>query len=254
MRRRAPLALALALIFAPALAEAQAPDARARSTELKRQGDQAMDAHRFADAAATYERALEAYPEPSLYYNLGRAYQELERYAEALTWMRRFEHEAPEPLKARVRKLSELIADLRARVAEVSVRVNVDGARVSVRDRPVGVTPLPGPLALEAGQAAVDVSADGYQPHRGAYDLAAGSSLVVDIQLTRVGAPMRPYAPPPPPPKAEGAPTRWWLWAGVGVAVVAAGVVTYVALTTERSPDRGDFGGTGRYTTPLLRF
>jgi hypothetical protein len=257
MRRRAPLAFAFAfaLAFAPSIAGAQtrAPDDRARSAELKRQGDEAMDAHRFADAAATYERALEAFPEPSLYYNLGRAHQELGRYAEALGWMRRFEQEAPEPLKARVRKLPELIAGLRARVTEVNVRVNVDGARVAVRERPAGVTPLPGPLTLDAGQAAIDVSAEGHRPHRGTYDLVGGSSLVVDIQLTPNGA-SRPLSPAPPPgPKAEGSPP-WWLWVGAGAAIVAAGVVTYVALTTERSPDRGDFAGNGRYVAPLIRF
>ncbi|HEU4405873.1 MAG TPA: tetratricopeptide repeat protein [Polyangiaceae bacterium] len=256
MATRPALALALAVVLAGPAAAAQErlhADA-AKGAELKHQGDQAMDARHYADAVVAYRGAIEAYPDPSVYYNLGRAYQAIGEYPDALFWLRRFEREAPPGLKARVPKLGELLAELRSRVTEVTIRANVSDARVLVRDRLVGTTPFGGPVTLGAGPAPFEIIAPGYLSYRREHQLKAGGDMVVDIQLapSEAGRPSIVFVRERE--REGGLATRWWFWAGVGTAAVVAGVVTYVALTTERSPDRGNFDGPGQVGAPLVTF
>jgi tetratricopeptide (TPR) repeat protein len=257
MRPRAAF-VALALALGAPGARAQAGAGGVTAADLKREGDEAMDRRHYADAIAIYLRALERQPEPSVYYNVARAYEATGEYPEALRWLRRFAAEAPGALRERVPKLDELLTELRGRVTEVSVRVNVPGARVLVRDRLVGTSPVAAPLELTSGDdAAVEVIAAGYATYRRAVALPPGGSIALDVRLLpevpRAAAPAGPRAEAPS--SGRGLAGRWWFWAGAGAAVVAAGVLTYVALTTERAADAGDFGSPrGPVTTALARF
>ena len=156
---------------------------RARAGEAKRRGDEAMDSLRYADALAAYSEAYALSRDPALLYNTGRAYQALGDFPAALAQLERFGTEAPPDLRARVPKLNELLAELRARVSTLTLRSNVAGARVLVRDRVVGTTPLEAPLKLSAGRASLEVSADGYQTVRKEIELPGGSTAVVDADL-----------------------------------------------------------------------
>jgi PEGA domain-containing protein len=228
----------------------------AKGAELKEQGDRSMDARRYADAAAFYRSSVEAYSDPSIFYNLGRAYQAMGEYPDALWWLRRFEREAPASLKERVPRLAELLAELRARVTEVTIRSNVGDARVLVRDRFVGTTPFGGPITLGAGTAPFEILAPGYLTYRREHQLKAGGEVIVDIQLapSEAGRPSVLYVREKEQEGPPGITSRWWFWTGVGVAVVAAGVASYVVLTTERSAANSDFGGAGQVGAPLVRF
>jgi hypothetical protein len=156
---------------------------RTRAADLKRQGDAAMDALRYAEALSAYQEAYALSREPALLYNKGRALQALDRYPEALAELERFSKEAPTELRARVPRLDELIAEVRGRVATVSIVCEVSGARVLVRDKHVGMTPLGGPLKLTSGDAVVEVSAEGYEPFRRRLKLPGGGSLQIVAQL-----------------------------------------------------------------------
>lgn len=252
--RASALALAFVLVCPVASAQDRLSADPAKSAELKRQGDQAMDARHYADAAVAYRGAVEAYPDPSVYYNLGRAYQAMGEYPDALFWVRRFEHEAPPALKARVPRLAELTAELRSRVTEVTIRANVNEARVLVRDRLVGTTPFGGPVTLGAGPAPFEIIAPGYLSYRREHQLRAGGEVIVDIQLAPSEAGRPSVVIVREKERDGGLASRWWFWAGVGAAAVAAGVITYVALTTERGADRGSFGGSGPVAAPLVTF
>ncbi len=254
MRPAFALALALALAAPAASAQERINADPARGAELKREGDQAMDARRYADAAAAYRSSVEAYPEPSVYYNLGRAYQAMGEYPEALWWVHRFDREAPPALKARVPKLAELVSELRARVTEVTIRANVSEARVLVRDRLVGTTPIAGPITLGSGPAPFEIIAPGYLTYRREHQLKAGGEVVVDIQLAPSEAGRPSLLVIHEKERDGGLASRWWFWTGIGAVAVVAGVVTYVVLTTEKSPARGDFAGTGPVGAPLVSF
>lgn len=156
---------------------------RSRAAELKKRGDEHLDSRRYVDALAAYDASYALVSDPALLYNRGRALQFLARYPEALEAIDRFAAQASPELLARVALLPKLQAELRARVTTVTIRCTVDGARVLVNDRQLGVTPFTEPVKLNAGRLVVDVFADGYFPfHR---DLAApgGGTVELDLEL-----------------------------------------------------------------------
>jgi hypothetical protein len=154
--------------------------------ELRRRGNEAMAAFRPGEALESYKKAYEITKDPALLYNMGRALEALEDYPAALARYQEFADLASPELKARVPKLDEAIAGLRARVARLNVVCNVAGARVLVRDRAVGETlgkGAPFVVNLTAGPAVVEVDADGYVSFQRSVVLPGGSSLSLTAEL-----------------------------------------------------------------------
>ena len=154
-----------------------------KGAELKRQGDKAMDSLQYEEAIAKYTAAFAASGDPAVLYNRGRVYQARSEFPEALADIERFQREASPALRGRVQQLGELVVGLRAKVTTLSIKSNVAGARVLVRERQVGTTPLAGPLKLNAGRAAVEVILEGYYPFRRDLDLAGGGTIELDAVL-----------------------------------------------------------------------
>jgi hypothetical protein len=159
---------------------APAPD---RAAQLKAQGDAAMETLHYADALGAYAQAYALSHDPALLYNQGRAQQALGNFPDALTNLERFASEASPDLKARVPKLDDLIADVSRHVAKLAIKCDIRGARILVRDRVVGTTPLAEPLVLDSGFAALEVDAEGYEPYRRQIDLTGGAQTVIEVPL-----------------------------------------------------------------------
>lgn len=159
------------------------PDPNAvRVAELRKKGDTAMDTGYPADALAAYKEAAGLSSDPALHYNMGRALQALTRYPEALAEVEAFNATAPAELKAKVPRLDSLIDDLRAKVATLTVTCNVTGAEVRFAGKTLGQTPLAS-VKLNAGAGALEVSAEGYLPHKIELTLPGGGLSNLDIQL-----------------------------------------------------------------------
>lgn len=163
----------------PAAAE---PDSGSAAAEHKDAGDRAMQRLDYQAALESYDRAYTLDPNPALLYNRGRALQALGRYPQALDQLEAFDKQAPAELKARVPKLGELLAQLKARVSTLTLTSNVGGARVIVRGVSVGATPLP-PIRVNAGSATIEVSADGHHPFKQTVTLPGGGRLAVQAML-----------------------------------------------------------------------
>jgi PEGA domain len=181
---------ATSMSFTPVCASGQTPtaepaveDARARAAARKKVGDEAMEALRFADALQAYNDAYAVTNNVALLYNMGRALEALNRFPEALEKLTAFDASASADLKARVPRLSQLIADLRKRVATLVIQTNVEGARIYVRNVVVGKSPLTQPLALVAGSAEIEIDAEGYFPAKKTLDLEGGSEQTVSFDL-----------------------------------------------------------------------
>jgi tetratricopeptide (TPR) repeat protein len=111
---------------------------------------------------------------------------------------------------------------------------STSGATVAIDGAPRGMVPFEGDLI--AGTHAIELSKDGYEPFRSSLAIAAGESKQFAHDLDKT-------------PSITG---KWWFWTGIGV-VVAAGVVTVVALSTERTPDKGTIQP-GTIRTGAFRF
>lgn len=174
------VAIASALLF---VAPAVHADETNRGTELKRRGDEAMDALNYTEALQDYSDAYDATKDPALLYNMGRVYEALSQYPEALDKLTAFQQQATPQLRARVPGLAERIADVRSHVATLVLKVSVSGARVLVRKKELGVTPLPGPITTNAGPATIELIAEGYRPYRADVQLIGGRELTVEANL-----------------------------------------------------------------------
>ncbi len=301
---RSIVLFALLLVASPGAAWAQpgpapttprAPADLARAKELRKQGHQHFDEQRYAEALALYKESYQLSGDPALLYNIGRAHQLLNEAPEALGAFEAFLAAASPELKAKVQGLEETVAEARKKVTTVTLTSNVAGARVLVRKKEIGKTPLRA-VRLLAGEADIELLSDGHEPLARKITLQGGESMTLELNLTprqqaggllivrspvpgaRVLVDGRPLGGAPAEVRldpgehrisllAEGhkdtslavvlaagerreldvdlekkaKPSRWWLWAGAG-AVLVAGVVLTVALTTERAADQGTLG------------
>ena len=109
----------------------------------------------------------------------------------------------------------------RKRDALVIVRTN-PGADVLLDGTAMGRSPLQ--FRVAPGSHEIVATAAGYSEERIPMTLALGDRRDVDLELR----------------KTPGVTSKWWFWTGIAV-VVAGGVATAVALTTEKEPQSGTF-------------
>lgn len=174
--RRFLLCSSFVLVTSAAFAES--------AKELKTQGDAAFTARRYSDAITAYEKAYALGHDAAVLYNKARAHEALEQFPEALAAIEQFEKEAPAAVRAKVTGLSTLIADIRTHVATLVVNCNVPGARVTVRDVPVGETSAQAlRVQVNRGKVRVVVDKEGYAPYVQELNLPGESSTVVTAIL-----------------------------------------------------------------------
>lgn len=185
-------------LVAIALASAS-PTARAddRADDLKRRGDEAMEAGRAAEALDAYHRAVQIAPSPALDYNVGRARLALGDFAGALAAFERYEATAPDELRRRTHGLPTVLSELRAKVATLVLRGDLEGARIRIRGAIVVGDPRAS-MRLNAGPADVRVDKEGAEPFVVNLDLAPGRSheLFVALRPERVVAKLAIFAQP----------------------------------------------------------
>jgi tetratricopeptide (TPR) repeat protein len=189
---------------------------------------------RFADAAHEFEEAYRLSHKPPLLYNVGKSYDGADDYARALDAYRRFLDAAPadNPDRATVQKRVQLLATLVGTIALHGAR---DGSAVAVDGAPVGTTPLLQPLVANPGRHNLLLTHERAATFRRAVDVPVGG--VADVAVQQVDAVKVVTLAEPAPAAKREKPVyqRWWLWTAVGGAVVVAGVITAVVLTTGSS-------------------
>ena len=215
--RAVALVTCLVLAAAPRSAHAQ-PDPVAA---LKQQGDDQMRALHFREALEKYDEAIRAGGGAALRYNRARAYEALEDYPRALDDIEEFVRTATPELRARVPRLDDLVADLRAHVGTLVVTSPIAGATIRVRHGVAGTTPLGAPLRVSVGDALVEVEAPGYRTFSRVVHLAAGETHVdASLERERVSAPARI----PAAPTVHAGP-----WRPVGLAIGGGGLALVIA-------------------------
>lgn len=249
LRLASSLVLSTLLLAAPAAAGDPSDDPAAE----KQRGDAAMDGLRFDEAIEAYTHAYALGHDPAILYNRGRVYQARSDWAKALDDLEAFDRDAGPALKAKVPKLGELLATVKAHVATISVQCDVAGAHVLVQAVDVGVTPLAA-TRVNAGEADIRVEAPDFTPFATHKKLEAGSLTTLDVHLVRPGATSPVPGPANKDAGRENKPltSRWWFWTGLGVLAAGAVVTVVVVSQTEKSPDNGSGFSPGRVSGPLV--
>jgi hypothetical protein len=163
---------------------ALAPVARAdEATDAKRTADEALVSGRPLEALEGYKALYAKNPDPALLYNIGRAYQAMNDFPAAVEAFESFEAQASPELLAKVAALPALMKELRAKVSRLTITCNVSGATIRLDDRALGPTPLVEPRRVLAGKAVLEITKDGYFPHRREIQLPPAGKLDLDVHL-----------------------------------------------------------------------
>jgi hypothetical protein len=139
---------------------------------------------RYVDALALYRESQQLDDrELGVIYSIARAHQLLGEFPEALTNLEEFERRATPELKAKVGRLDQLFVEVRSRVSTLDLRCSQPGARVLIRDKIVGATPLRS-VRLPAGAATLVIELDGFFPVKRHVVLPAGGNLQLEVTLS----------------------------------------------------------------------
>jgi hypothetical protein len=193
---RVAAAAALALILAaaasrPARADDAPPEtppssaapAASPAADLKKSGNEKMVDSDFVGALADYHAALALAPnDVALYYNIGRAEGLLGHHPAALAALEAFSARATPEQKAKIAKLSTLLAETREHVAYLTVACSVRNARVQLGAEVVGNAPL-ARVGVEAGAATITIDAEGYLDDVRNVTLDGAKELTLDCHL-----------------------------------------------------------------------
>ncbi|QRK04040.1 PEGA domain-containing protein [Archangium violaceum] len=141
---------------------------------------------------------------------------------------------------------TEVSVLLEATAGFVSVKADVEGARVLINGEDKGVAPLDS-VMLPAGSYEIVVQREGFRPESQRIAVRAGKEYTVGVNLrpealAQTDQPRAPILTPSstetPSPLTQEVPAvststpltkRWYFWAGVGAVVTAAAVGTVIA-------------------------
>lgn len=169
---------------APRAPVAAAPSAGSKEEAATRfdRGVKFYDAGDYKAALAEFEAAYRAVPASVLFYNIGLAERRLFRYNDAVRAFGRYLDEGGDRIPAeRRQRVAEELAEVRALVAEVAVRVDGAPALVEVDGVAAGRTPLDGPLLLSPGHHLIAAVREGEEPAK--KELAVISGQRVEVTL-----------------------------------------------------------------------
>ncbi|MEO8179036.1 MAG: PEGA domain-containing protein [Deltaproteobacteria bacterium] len=206
----------------------QAQARHARGVELYRQ-------KRYAEALEEFERTYSLYRDPRLLFSLGQLHYELRHYSPALLALRTYLDKAAGSVSAERRSLVERqIEALREKTGYLDVSLDVAGASIGIDGQHVGLSPLPGPVLVDAGYHRVTAARPGHAP----------ASVQVDVrgvEPTELALHLVPLA------HSSNSAAKTALWTttvGLGVLALASTIVTAVSHgnyeAALRKPAHGD--------------
>lgn len=164
-------------------------------------------------------------------------------------------------ITAKEGEVTELGVLLEPTAGFVSVKADVEGARVLINGDDKGVAPLEN-IMLPAGSYEIVVQREGFRPESQRIAVRAGKEYTVEVNLRpqALAQSDQPRAPILTPSVSDPSPltqqpvaevssrpltSRWYFWAGVGAVVTAAAVGTVMATSQQGlNPDRDVCGGT----------
>jgi hypothetical protein len=181
----------------------------------------------YEAARIEFERAMTLAPSYKILYNIGLAYKQLNNYVDALhafeEYLSQGGNEIPADRRADVQKE---IAEIKPRIASVTVTSNVPGADVSIDDVQAGKTPLDKPLLVNPGVRKFSAQAKGYFPTTKTITVGSSEKASVVLDLNALPKETR---------LVERKSNPWTLptvigWSATGAAAIATTVFGVLAL------------------------
>ncbi len=194
-RRRAAIALGLSVALTLPLAAVAPHGAAADDGALDqarahwKQGVKLFDEQDYRAALIEFKRAYQLTPSFAVLYNIAQCEYQLLDYAGALDAFERYVAEGGAQIPPERRtKVDKDLAELRGRVATVTIEVAIPGVEVFVDDALVGTTPLGKPIRLNTGRRQLRATKAGFEPTTKTIDVAGGDVTTVEMALVASGA------------------------------------------------------------------
>ena len=184
----AALALALSTLASPRDAIAQSEKTKTEARERFDRGLTLFNQGDDSGALAEFQRAYELIPHPLVLYNLALVYSAMRRPVDASDALGKL-LEAPGSLDAqRLETARRMRAEQLARVGEIQIASNVEGAAIEVDGVEIGRTPAARPVRVASGSHIVGLVARGYLPSRRAVSVAGGARTEARFELVKAEA------------------------------------------------------------------
>jgi tetratricopeptide (TPR) repeat protein len=194
----------------------------------------------FRKALAEFEHAAKLSPTADLWFNIGRAHEELGQYAEAASAFDRYLRDrvdAPDApaVKARIAKLNTMLRAMRTRqtgereLGSLRIRGGVAGSLVFLDGQPLSAAAEP--LLLPVGRHRFDVTQPGHIPLHAVVDIQPGL-------LTTANAELRPAHFARTLPAVHG--IDYALFGVAGAALLASGTFATLSAIDRADGSLGD--------------
>ena len=193
-----------------------------RAREHYRSGMSRFDAHDYRTAIAEFHLAARLVPSADLWFNIARAHEEVGEQLLAVEHYQLYLRDRVDPpdreaVEARIASLQQRADEARAAAEHapttgtLRLSANLEGARVFLDGREIGVSPLTDPMELSPGRHELALERDGYLPFRSTVRLEAGLTTAAYADLQ----PATGYR------AVRG--RRLWTWIAGGLAVAGGG-------------------------------
>ncbi|WP_437761311.1 PEGA domain-containing protein [Sorangium sp. So ce281] len=175
---------------APAPGEAASAPARERlSGEVRADYESGKTLFRngdFASAFLKFQSAYESSKDARLLWNMIACTSKMHRYSQLLALVERLKQEdrgalLPEDWAT----IDEVERKTRALVGHLDVAVSERDAEVTIDGEPIGKTPLPGKVIVDAGTRRIRVFKPGFKEHLRVESVSPGAQLALDVRLAR---------------------------------------------------------------------
>lgn len=211
----------------------------AEAKQRYERGLQLYSEQNFEAARVEFERAYSLAPTYKILYNIGLCHEQLGDYVQALTALQKYlEVGGTQLSEARRSEVAKELAQIRPRIARVTVKTNVEGAEVLVDDQcsteaTSGVQNC-GPLQqatrellVNPGRRRITLRKNGYLPETSIITVAGSDKTDVKIELREL-----------PKGYVEKKQNPWTVptvvgWGATGVAAITAGIVGVLALNAK---------------------
>jgi hypothetical protein len=139
----------------------------------------------FNAALAEFDAAYKIKQSPSVLYNIGLTQKSLFHYNEAIDSLREYLAKEKKITKDQQKAVTQLITEMKALLAEVTINVIPDGSVIKLDDRTIGQAPMK-PYGIAAGNHNLEVMADGYKPQKKELVVSAGQPMTVNFKLEMI--------------------------------------------------------------------
>ena len=241
MRNRLGLALLVVLVFewgwlalGARIAQAQAepaPDVQASEQlpngyrEAVELGFKEFELGNYAEARTRFRAAEALLPNARVFRAVGMVEYELRNYVSAIDYLQRALSSSVRSLAPEDRaETQQLLGRARAYVARYTIVTRPADAKLTLNSEPLTLSP-DHTVMLQVGEHWLEAQAPQHHPARRALHVVGQADQLIDLALTPIAPPTHTEAPRDTPLYQSP-----WLWVGIGVAVVGAGVALGFAL------------------------